>query len=203
MAKTNALTGTTVVTYGECIHNYAAQVMRHTFDGCGEYEPKGEPGTSEALLCGVCGCHRNFHRKQEINLPLSYFQAAKVRIFQSPTTTTSPQPPCPPPQSQLHSAKHAKVNPQPIESPLKPFNNEMEERRMKRKRRTNFTQAQKDQMTMFAERLGWRIRGHGKEVYEFCEDIGITRQVLKVWINNNKRLMKSRDSRRSSSALHL
>ncbi|KAH7861029.1 hypothetical protein Vadar_020759 [Vaccinium darrowii] len=174
--------------------------MRHTFDGCGDYEPRGEPGTPEALLCGVCGCHRNFHRKEKMDLPLSHLQDARVHIFQSPPTT-SPQPPCPPPQSQLHGAKHANCNPQPIESPMKPFNdNRMKETGMKRKRRTNFTKDQKDRMGVFAERLGWRIREHGNEVYEFCEDIGITRQVLKVWINNNKRLMKSGQS---SSGLHI
>ncbi|GFY85342.1 homeobox protein 21 [Actinidia rufa] len=178
--------GETVVRYRECQHNYAARVMRYTFDGCGDFLPRGEPGTSKFMLCGVCGCHRNFHRREEMYLPRSSHQTSRVQLFNRPTTTAFP-----PPQS--HNVKHARVgNPPTLESPLTaPLDHEeAKEIGMKRKRRTNFTQAQKDRMRVFSEKLGWKLKGHGKEIHQFCEDIGITRQILKVWINNNKRLMR-------------
>ncbi|XP_051140628.1 zinc-finger homeodomain protein 10-like [Andrographis paniculata] len=58
----------------------------------------------------------------------------------------------------------------------------------KRKRfRTKFTQEQKEKMQEFAERSGWRIQKLGEsEVKRFCQEIGVKRKVLKVWMHNNK-----------------
>lgn len=53
--------------------------------------------------------------------------------------------------------------------------------------RTRFTQEQKDKMLEFAERVGWRIQKQDEgAVEEFCGEIGVRRQVLKVWMHNNK-----------------
>jgi ZF-HD class homeobox domain-containing protein len=57
----------------------------------------------------------------------------------------------------------------------------------KKRFRTKFTQEQKDRMLAFAERLGWRIQKHDEAaVQQFCDEVGVKRNVLKVWMHNNK-----------------
>ena len=39
----------------------------------------------------------------------------------------------------------------------------------------------------FAERLGWKSPRHNdEEIRKFSSDVGISRRVFKVWLNNNK-----------------
>ncbi|KDP27146.1 hypothetical protein JCGZ_19845 [Jatropha curcas] len=52
------------VKYGECQKNHAANVGGYAVDGCREFMASGEEGTSLALTCAACGCHRNFHRRE-------------------------------------------------------------------------------------------------------------------------------------------
>lgn len=53
--------------------------------------------------------------------------------------------------------------------------------------RTKFTQEQKERMLSLAERLGWRIQKHDESlVQQFCDEMGVRRHVLKVWMHNNK-----------------
>ncbi|KAM0923425.1 hypothetical protein ACQ4PT_005562 [Festuca glaucescens] len=49
------------VPYGECRRNHAARMGGYAVDGCREFLAEGEEGTSGALRCAACGCHRNFH----------------------------------------------------------------------------------------------------------------------------------------------
>ncbi|CAL0314104.1 unnamed protein product [Lupinus luteus] len=57
----------------------------------------------------------------------------------------------------------------------------------KKRHRTKFSQEQKDKMLELAERLGWRIQKHDENVIqEFCNETGVKRHVLKVWMHNNK-----------------
>jgi ZF-HD class homeobox domain-containing protein len=65
---------------------------------------------------------------------------------------------------------------------------------MSRKRfRTKFSQDQKDKMTEFAEKLGWRIQKQDEqEVQQFCSQVGVKRKVFKVWMHNNKQAMKKK-----------
>ncbi|OEL35328.1 Zinc-finger homeodomain protein 1 [Dichanthelium oligosanthes] len=57
----------------------------------------------------------------------------------------------------------------------------------KKRFRTKFTQEQKDRMLAFAERVGWRIQKHDETaVQQFCDEVGVKRHVLKVWMHNNK-----------------
>ncbi|KAI3412502.1 ZF-HD dimerization-type domain-containing protein [Psidium guajava] len=51
------------IRYAECQKNYAASTGGQIVDGCTEFRPQGEEGSSLALDCATCGCHRNFHRK--------------------------------------------------------------------------------------------------------------------------------------------
>ncbi|CAO2152518.1 unnamed protein product [Urochloa humidicola] len=53
--------------------------------------------------------------------------------------------------------------------------------------RTKFTAEQKARMLEFAERVGWRLQKLEEAmVHAFCEEIGVKRRVLKVWMHNNK-----------------
>ncbi|XP_047938037.1 zinc-finger homeodomain protein 5-like [Salvia hispanica] len=53
--------------------------------------------------------------------------------------------------------------------------------------RTKFTAEQKGRMLELAEKVGWRIpREDDAEVQRFCAEVGVKRQVFKVWMHNNK-----------------
>ncbi|KAL5201040.1 hypothetical protein ABZP36_035394 [Zizania latifolia] len=57
----------------------------------------------------------------------------------------------------------------------------------KKRFRTKFTQEQKDKMLAFAERVVWRIQKQDEAaVQQFCDEVGVKRHVLKVWMHNNK-----------------
>nr|XP_023886703.1 zinc-finger homeodomain protein 6-like [Quercus suber]POE68184.1 zinc-finger homeodomain protein 6 [Quercus suber] len=66
-------------------------------------------------------------------------------------------------------------------------------RQSKKRFRTKFSQEQKDKMMEFAEKLGWKIQKHDEQdVQNFCLEVGIKRQVFKVWMHNNKQAMKKK-----------
>lgn len=61
----------------------------------------------------------------------------------------------------------------------------------KKRFRTKFTPEQKERMVEFAERVGWRIQKQDEEdVDKFCAEVGVKRQVLRVWMHNNKNTVK-------------
>ncbi|EXC01084.1 hypothetical protein L484_025452 [Morus notabilis] len=61
--------------------------------------------------------------------------------------------------------------------------------------RTKFTLEQKDRMLAFADRIGWRIqRQDDVAINQFCSEIGVKRNVLKVWMHNNKNAHRRRES---------
>ncbi|KAH1200022.1 Mini zinc finger protein 2 [Glycine max] len=53
------------VKYRECCRNLACRIGGHIVDRCSEFVAYGAEGTSAAMTCATCGCHRNFHRKEE------------------------------------------------------------------------------------------------------------------------------------------
>ncbi|CAI9101485.1 OLC1v1038819C1 [Oldenlandia corymbosa var. corymbosa] len=58
---------------------------------------------------------------------------------------------------------------------------------MKKRFRTKFTQEQKEKMLNFAEKVGWKIQKQEEGVVQqFCQEVGVKRRVLKVWMHNNK-----------------
>lgn len=58
---------------------------------------------------------------------------------------------------------------------------------MKKRFRTKFSQEQKEKMLNFAEKVGWKIQKQEEAVVQqFCQEIGVKRRVLKVWMHNNK-----------------
>eukprot|EP00268_Persea_americana_P048616 TRINITY_DN5156_c1_g1_i2.p1 TRINITY_DN5156_c1_g1~~TRINITY_DN5156_c1_g1_i2.p1 ORF type:complete len:175 (-),score=31.69 TRINITY_DN5156_c1_g1_i2:239-763(-) len=77
--------------------------------------------------------------------------------------------------------------------PLRTASFEAAERSGGKKRvRTKFSAEQKEKMLRFAEKIGWRIQrkegeGGGEDDIEgFCREIGVSRQVFKVWMHNHK-----------------
>ncbi|MQL73583.1 hypothetical protein Taro_005947 [Colocasia esculenta] len=64
----------------------------------------------------------------------------------------------------------------------------------KKRFRTKFTAEQKEMMSELAERVGWRMQKQDEAaVGQFCRESGVSRQVFKVWMHNNKHaLLKSK-----------
>lgn len=57
----------------------------------------------------------------------------------------------------------------------------------KKRFRTKFSQEQKEKMLSFAEKVGWKIQKQEEAVVQqFCQEVGVKRRVLKVWMHNNK-----------------
>ncbi|KAI3932545.1 hypothetical protein MKX01_026041 [Papaver californicum] len=57
--------------------------------------------------------------------------------------------------------------------------------------RTKFSQEQKEKMLDFADKIGWRIQKQDDAALnQFCIEIGVKRQVLKVWMHNNKNTLR-------------
>lgn len=73
----------------------------------------------------------------------------------------------------------------------------------KKRFRTKFTQDQKEKMLEFAEKVGWRIpREDDPEVQRFCGEVGVKRQVLKVWMHNNKATSGKKQVQDSNESIH-
>ncbi|XP_037492068.1 zinc-finger homeodomain protein 11-like [Jatropha curcas] len=63
--------------------------------------------------------------------------------------------------------------------------------------RTKFSQDQKEIMYQFAERVGWKMQKRDEElIQEFCNEVGVDKGVLKVWMHNNKNTNTFRQERR-------
>ncbi|MCL7036757.1 hypothetical protein MKW94_011595 [Papaver nudicaule] len=69
--------------------------------------------------------------------------------------------------------------------------------------RTKFSQEQKDKMYLFSERLGWKLQKRDEGIIdEFCNEVGVERGILKVWMHNNKHTFgKIRDSTTPTSTI--
>lgn len=72
---------------------------------------------------------------------------------------------------------------------------------VKKRFRTKFTQEQKEKMFNFAEKVGWKIQKQEESVVQqFCQEIGVKRRVLKVWMHNNKHNLAKKITNPTSSA---
>ncbi|KAI9089272.1 hypothetical protein K1719_029551 [Acacia pycnantha] len=162
------------IRYRECLKNHAASMGRHVVDGCGEFTPSGEEGTPQSLRCAACDCHRNFHRKETDGgsfppLMMAFGGGGGVAESSSEDLNTF----------QCNKAG-GQGSVQAGASSKKRF-------------RTRFSHEQKERMMEFAEKLGWRIQKHDEqEVLQFCNQVGVKRQVFKVWMHNNKQAMKKK-----------
>ncbi|KAL6637732.1 hypothetical protein ACP70R_025304 [Stipagrostis hirtigluma subsp. patula] len=165
--------------YRECMRNHAAKLGTYASDGCCEYTP--DDGHPSAMLCAACGCHRNFHRKAFLDAVAGASGAASPHAPPPPMLTS----PGAPPGYGMHMAMVAGVGGD--------VGGAHGSGGSRRRSRTKFTDEQKARMARFAEQLGWRMpkREPGRapgddEVARFCREIGVTRQVFKVWMHNHK-----------------
>uniref|UniRef100_A0A7N0UPS1 ZF-HD dimerization-type domain-containing protein n=1 Tax=Kalanchoe fedtschenkoi TaxID=63787 RepID=A0A7N0UPS1_KALFE len=185
-----------VVRYRECLKNHAVGIGGHALDGCGEFIAAGDDGTLESLTCAACSCHRNFHRK-ETDGESAFHPNAQFSPYYHHRS---------PPPGFLHMALPPSVaegrHRQPLALQSREELDDMSNPSSsgggggggstpgggnKKRFRTKFTAEQKERMVELAERLGWRLqRQDDALVQQFCLDNGVSRQVLKVWMHNNK-----------------
>ncbi|XWS44610.1 hypothetical protein CRYUN_Cryun15aG0062500 [Craigia yunnanensis] len=202
-----------VVRYKECLKNHAAAIGGNATDGCGEFMPNGEEGSIEALKCSACNCHRNFHRKQiECDCPFDCYHSAvltngerKLSLGPHNYILGSPQgypaagtlisSRVEPPQPMIMSYKGWSI---PSETDEKDEGGGAAARpsgKVRKRFRTKFSQEQKEKLFNFAEKAGWRIQKLDETVVQqFCQEIGIKRRVLKVWMHNNKQSLAKKDN---------
>ncbi|KAE8694342.1 Zinc-finger homeodomain protein 9 [Hibiscus syriacus] len=199
-----------VVIYKECLKNHAATLGGHALDGCGEFlpSPTATPTDPTSLKCAVCGCHRNFHRREPEDPPPMTIATATIEY--QPHHRHHPPPPTT--QQPSHRSPNS-ASPPPISSSYYPsaprmllalsggltgavdsshlqgvgtLNTNLGSNSKKRFR-TKFSQFQKDKMLEFAERVEWKIQKRDEEaMQEFCKQVGVDRGVLKIWMHNNK-----------------
>ncbi|EOA24407.1 hypothetical protein CARUB_v10017657mg [Capsella rubella] len=205
-----------VIKYKECLKNHAASMGGNAIDGCGEFMPSGEDGSIEALTCSACNCHRNFHRREVEGEEKAFFSPylnnhqppplqRKLMFHHKMVKSPSPQQMIMPigvatagsnsesedlmEEDGGGSLTFRQPQPPPPPPPYSYGHNQ-------RKRfRTKFTQEQKEKMVSFAERVGWKMqRQEESAVQEFCQEIGIRRRVLKVWMHNNKHNLSKKNN---------
>ncbi|KAL1531739.1 hypothetical protein AAHA92_31845 [Salvia divinorum] len=56
------------IIYLECMKNHAAHIGGYAVDGCGEFmaSTRSLERPEAELTCAACGCHRNYHRMEEV-----------------------------------------------------------------------------------------------------------------------------------------
>ncbi|XP_050128079.1 zinc-finger homeodomain protein 6-like [Malus sylvestris] len=205
------------VRYRECLKNHAVSSGGHVLDGCGEFMPGGDEDTPGSLKCAACECHRNFHRKEidGDHVSNNYYvinQQHNSRrdsaITRLPVLiSTPPSLPVhhsaargPSPAMMMTFGSSGGVAAESSSEDLNMNNNlfgganyAADAQGSKKRFRTKFSQEQKEKMTEVAEKLGWRIQKHDEqEVEKLCSEVGIKRQVFKVWMHNNKQAMKKK-----------
>ncbi|XP_057542559.1 zinc-finger homeodomain protein 3-like [Amaranthus tricolor] len=171
-----------IIKYKECQKNHAASMGGNATDGCGEFMPNGEHGSIESLTCSACKCHRNFHRKEIQGYPTN--SGALIPFARSITMSMHDD----------HHLHHHQGNGIGMMM-IKPhphhhhdhYHHHDHNQMVKKRFRTKFSQEQKEKMLEFAEKVGWKIQKQEEdEVQQICQEIGIKRRVLKVWMHNNK-----------------
>ncbi|KAK7340535.1 hypothetical protein VNO77_21241 [Canavalia gladiata] len=202
------------VTYKECLKNHAANLGGHALDGCGEFmpSPTATPSDPSSIKCAACGCHRNFHRREPEEPPISstthvieyqphHRHHPPPPPFQAPNRSPNSASPPPISSSYYPSAPHMLLAlstglAAPPESTAAPSGALASPGSHTRKRfRTKFSQEQKEKMHRFAERVGWKMQKRDEDlVQEFCNEVGVDRGVLKVWMHNNKNTFAKKDN---------
>lgn len=208
-----------MVKYKECLKNHAASMGGNATDGCGEFMPSGEEGSLEALTCSACNCHRNFHRKEIEGEPSSYdcynnsylHRFGRKMIMGHHKSIMGPGPESLGyPTASLVPSRSAPPPPHPMimsynVGSLASESDEQEgggggimarpNQMVKKRFRTKFSQEQKEKMFNFAEKIGWKIQKQEEaDVQQFCQEIGVRRRVLKVWMHNNKHHMANKNN---------
>ncbi|XAR65190.1 hypothetical protein NMG60_11009212 [Bertholletia excelsa] len=176
--------------YGECLKNHAAAMGGHAVDGCGEFmpSPSATPADPTSLKCAACGCHRNFHRRDDDDCPSVAPHFLDFRRRSSPSPSPSP-----PPYHALLALRDDHHH-FPVATPATPTAAKVENPSGRKRFRTKFSQEQKEKMLSFSEKLGWKMQKSDEGlVEEFCNQVGVGKGVLKVWMHNNKNTFGKRD----------
>ncbi|XVE89326.1 hypothetical protein DITRI_Ditri19aG0193200 [Diplodiscus trichospermus] len=213
-----------VVRYRECLKNHAAAMGGNATDGCGEFMPSGEEGTIEALNCSACNCHRNFHRKEiegepspcdcyPLHSPHLSRVGRKVILGHHksilppealgyPTGTLIHSRAAPTPHQMIMSYNMGSLHSESDEQAEDGGGLAGRPPQLSKKRfRTKFTQEQKEKMLNFAEKVGWKIQKQEEAVVQqFCQEIGVKRRVLKVWMHNNKHNLAKKNPSTTATA---
>ncbi|OVA09005.1 ZF-HD homeobox protein [Macleaya cordata] len=222
-------TSAAVVVYKECLKNHAASLGGHALDGCGEFmpSPTSIPTDPTSLKCAACGCHRNFHRRdpEEGTHIIEYHHHQQHQQQQPPPPppppgeggNRSPDSASPPPISSAYnypnsSAPHMllALSTGGLSGPSDNNNNHhhptgrttigLSPNGGRKRIRTKFSQEQKEKMYLLSERLGWKLQKRDEGIVdEFCNEVGVEKGVLKVWMHNNKHTFGKRDVHNSSS----
>lgn len=194
MTTSAAADTTTLIRYRECLKNHAASTGGHVVDGCGEFMPSGEEGTPEAMKCAACNCHRNFHRKgiegsNSVSHGRNSVQTQNPPMLPHQQHYRGPIPPV-----MVAIAGNVRAPAESSSEDLNASGQGLTQVPSSRKRfRTKFSQQQKQQMHEFAEKIGWRIQKQDdQEVQKFCSEVGVKRQVFKVWMHNSKQAEKKK-----------
>ncbi|PKU86948.1 zinc-finger homeodomain protein 1-like [Dendrobium catenatum] len=158
------------VSYRECLRNHAASLGSHVLDGCGEFMP----GATDSLKCAACGCHRSFHRRESQSYHLFDRRPPNNSCGRIPLLLSPPAL-----QKQIQSLGGMESSSEELGLATPP---------PKKRFRTKFTEEQKEKMMELAERIGWKIqRQDDANLERFFAEIGISRQVFKVWMHNNNK----------------
>ncbi|RCV15950.1 hypothetical protein SETIT_3G098100v2 [Setaria italica] len=198
------------VRYRECLKNHAAAIGGSATDGCGEFMPAGEEGSLDALRCSACGCHRNFHRKEppggdarqlhghhhhHHHHPLSPLAAAHHHHHRGLLVAALPPAPTRmvmPLSAMQQQANHSAASADSDDARA-PGQQQQGPPPARKRFRTKFTAEQKARMLGFAEEAGWRLQKlDDAAVQRFCQEVGVKRRVLKVWMHNNKHTLARR-----------
>ncbi|KAG9140157.1 hypothetical protein Leryth_015781 [Lithospermum erythrorhizon] len=91
-----------------------------------------------------------------------------------------------------------------LPSPVTPTAIKGENSSGRKRFRTKFTPYQKEKMLCFAEKMNWKMPKSDESagVEEFCNEVGVTRGVLKVWIHNNKHTIGKKDANNTSLTIN-
>lgn len=199
--KTNDAAGDAATTttwsryvYRECKKNHVASMGRYVVDGCGEFMPSGDEGTAQALKCAACGCHRSFHRRDIKDNKISkqlIFLANQHTYYQYPSRSEINNGDIRPEMmacggltdSSSEDLNMIRVN---VSGREKTMTDEAPS--SKKRFRTKFSKEQKVRMQQVAEEIGWKIhkKEHEEQVKQLCDELGVKKQVFKVWMHNNK-----------------
>lgn len=179
-----------IINYKECMKNHAASIGGHANDGCCEFMPRAD----DSLTCAACGCHRNFHRREVRGQLLP--QPKRLLLFKDPTKLVGAVDRYDEYDRRSETPEREEVNlnvcPPGTVGPATGKS---------KRQRTKFTQEQKDKMLEFAERIGWRMqRQDDVALNQFCNEVGVKRHVLKVWMHNNKNASHRRKDESASQS---
>ncbi|KAG6406355.1 hypothetical protein SASPL_133955 [Salvia splendens] len=194
------------IRYRECLKNHAASMGGNATDGCGEFMASGDDGSLEALTCSACGCHRNFHRKEsEGDSCDSCYPRIGRKLFVADHHKGYIGY-----HHHHHAAAAARPNQMIMSYNMASESDEQEgmimgraPQMVKKRFRTKFSQEQKEKMLNFAEKVGWKMQKQEEGVVQqFCQEVGVKRRVLKVWMHNNKHTLAKKALQQSDNQDH-